>query len=125
MAKSATADQLKVGFITNLIGLDQLDALLNPAHRHQDEHHGDVGNSGVEDARCMSHFDALGVTRLDVDMVCSSAKVAAKLLTISDRTSRHNLEVRVASVDKLLIHSITLVRVHDTCSVHFRVGEVL
>lgn len=73
----------------------------------------------------MSNFDALGVARLDVDMVCSSAEAAAKLLTVSDGTCRHHLEVRVASVDKLLIHSITLVRVHDTGSVHFRVGEVL
>ena len=73
----------------------------------------------------MSHFDALGVARLDIDVICLSAQVAAKVLTISDRTCRHHLEVRVASVDKLLIHSVALVRVHDTCSVHFRVGEVL
>jgi hypothetical protein len=45
--------------------------------------------------------------------------------TVTDRTRRNDLEVGVASVHKLLVDSITLVWVHDTCAVDFWVGEVL
>jgi hypothetical protein len=44
--------------------------------------------------------------------------------TVTDRHGRDDLQVRVASVQELLVDSIALVRVHDTHPVDVWVGEV-
>jgi len=54
---------------THLVGFDELDSFLDPAHGHENEHNRDVRHGVVQHSRRMADFDALGITSLDIDVV--------------------------------------------------------
>ena len=119
----------RLGLPAHLAGLDQLDPLLDPPHRHQHQHDRHVRDRVRQHARRVPDLDALGMRGAHVDVVVPHTKGREAL----DVGSEVGQEISVDLVARLGVSAgqrevgagTAHLGVHEADRADVRIGNVL